>query len=239
MRLIQWDSGPAPDLVDLTVGAPSPDPVGASSSSAGEGGSGSAPREGCRWLFDGTERGQWATAGAGGFVVVDDRLEYVPGDDLGLYWWTIPTPANFVLSLEWLRWRNEDVSGVFLRFPRPRASADGNPAFDAIFHGLKVQLDEIGPPGGTAIHRTGAFFGERSQVLRPPVVRGPAEWNALEIAVRGPHYAVRLNGKLTSELDNRDSTRGHASTSRVPSYIGLHSSPGSRVAFRRIGITLL
>jgi len=226
------------DLVDLTVGAPPPDArLSASGSSAGAGGFGSAPRAGCRWLFDGTERGQWATAGAGGFVVVDDRLESVPGDDLGLYWCTIPTPANFVLSLEWLRWRHEDVSGVFLRFPRPRASADGNPAFDAIFHGLKVQLDEIGPPGGTAIHRTGAFFGERSQVLRPPVARPPAEWNALEIAVRGQHYAVRLNGELTSELDNRDSTRGRASTSRVPSYIGLQSSPGSRVAFRRIGIT--
>ena len=172
-------------------------------------------------------------------MVVDDRLESVPGDDLGLYWCTIPTPANFLLSLEWLRWRNEDVSGVFVRFPRPRASADGNPAFGAIYRGLKVQLDEMGPPGGTAIHRTGAFFGERSQVLRPPLVRPPAEWNALEIAVRGQHYAVRLNGKLTSELDNRDPSRGHAEHVAGAELHRFAELPGSRVAFRRIGITVL
>ena len=190
-------------------------------------------------MFDGAERGQWATAGGGGFVVVDDRLESVPGDDLGLYWCTIPTPADFVLSLEWLRWRNEDVSGVFLRFPRPRASADGNPAFGAIYHGSEgaARRDRPARRHGDPPHRR--VLRRAVPGPRPPVVRPPAEWNALEIAVRGQRYAVRLNGELTSELDNRDSSRGHASTSRVPSYIGLQSSPGSRVAFRRIGITVL
>jgi 3-keto-disaccharide hydrolase len=228
-----------PDLVDLTVGAPPTEPSWAHDSSTAAGSHPRAPRDGFRWLFNGAEHGQWARAGAGDFVVVDDRLESVPGDDLGLFWCTLPTPADFVLRLEWLRWRDEDTSGVFVRFPRPRACADGNPAFSAIYHGFKVQLDEIGLPGAAAIHRTGAFFGEPAQRLRPAIVRPPAEWNQLEITVRSQHYMVRLNGELVSALDNLESERGRASTARAPSYIGLQTSPGSRVAFRRIAIKAL
>jgi hypothetical protein len=131
------------------------------------------------------------------------------------------------------------VSGVFLRFPRPRASADGNPAFGAIYHGLKVQLDEMGPPGGTAIHRTGAFFGERSQVLRPPVVRPPAEWNALEIAVRGQHYEVRLNGELTSDagvLGNMLS--GTAAAAARPGTLPSNTSYDGKIKNTTVALTL-
>lgn len=232
-----------PTYIDLTVDAPPADPrragrmAGAIAALTGR--ARRATRDGFEWLFDGSGLEHWQIAGAGGFVVVGDRLESVPGDDLGLFWCSLPTPADFVLRLEWLRWRHEDSSGVFVRFPQPSAGPYGNPAFTAIQRGFEVQIDEIGLPGAAAIHRTGAIFDQRDQRLRTPIVRPPAEWNELEITVRGQHYAVRMNGAPTSEFDNRDPARGLASTPAAPSFIGLQVYPGSRVAFRRIAIRAL
>jgi hypothetical protein len=228
------------DCIDLTVGAPTPDrgheaffsDAAAAAADRGR----NAAVDGFHWLFNGDGIERWETAGAGAFVVVDDRLESVPGDDLGLFWCTTPAPADFILQLQWLRWRQEDASGVFVRFPRPLACADGNPAFNAIYRGFEVQIDEVGLPGATAIHRTGAIFGQREQRLRPALIRPPAEWNDLEITVRGQHYAVRLNGQPSTDFENRDPQRGLPSTHQTPSFIGLQIYPGSRVAFRRIAI---
>lgn len=231
-----------PVLVDMTIGAPPPD-VGRVALLAAGGGAGPArPRRtpnGFRWLFNGESTARWEVAGAGSFVVVDDRLESVPADDLGLFWCTTPTPRNFLLRLQWLRWRHEDASGVFVRFPRPSGCPEGNAAFSAIYRGFEVQIDEVGLPGASAIHRTGAIFGQRDQRLRAPMVRPPAEWNDLEIEVRGQHYAVRLNGQPTTDFDNTDPARGLASTRQAPSFVGLQIYPGSRVAFRRIAIKAL
>lgn len=218
-----------PDQVDVSVGAPSPD-LGRSTPPA---------RGAVQWLFDGSGIEHWQAAGAGRFTVVGDRLESVPGDDLGLFWYLQPTPADFVLRLEWLRWREADCSGVFVRFPRPCAGPYGNPAFTAIQRGFEVRLDEVGLPGARAIHRTGAIFGQLDQRLSTPTVRPPAEWNAIEIAVRDQRYVVRLNGTLVSEFENRDPARGRPGTAEAPSFIGLQLSPGSRVAFRRIVLSAL
>lgn len=231
------DMTPSTDCVDLTVGAPTIDDDQRAALAADR--QRRPVGHGYRWLFDGTDCEHWAVAGAGSFVLVDDRLESVPGVDLGLFWCTVPTPADFVLRLQWLRWREEDVSGVFVRFPRPEPCPEGNAAFPAIHEGFEVQIDEVGLSGASAIHRTGAIFGAREQRLWPAAVRPPAEWNDLEITVRGQRYSVRLNGRLTSELDNLDPARGVPSSAAVPSYIGLQLSPGSRVAFRRIAIKAL
>ena len=227
------------DCVDLTVGAPQLDPDQATLAADAVAAERQPPGDGYRWLFDGHGCQHWASAGAGSFVLVDDRLESVPGNDLGLFWCTVPTPPDFVLRLQWLRWRHEDTSGVFVRFPRPETYPDCNSAFGAIYQGFEVQIDEIGLPGASAIHRTGAIFGARDQNLRPATVRPPAEWNDLEITARGQRYTVRLNGQLTSEFDNPNPARGCPSTGAAPSFVGLQLSPGSRVAFRRIAIKAL
>jgi hypothetical protein len=231
-----------PNYVDLTADAPIPDRdhaeqiarAYATVTRAAE-----QPSEGFSPLFDGGGIERWATAGRGAFVVVDDRLESVPGDDLGLFWHTEPTPADFVLRLEWLRWRHEDASGVFVRFPRPDGGPDGNPAFTAIQSGFEVQIVEVGLPGAAAIHRTGAIFDQRGQRLRSAASRPPVEWNEFEITVRGQQYSVRLNGQPATEFTNRNPRRGLPSTPTAPSYIGLQIYPGSRVAFRRIRIKAL
>ena len=230
------------DLIDLTIDAPSPDlghaaEIAAAYAALTRGAE--AIEEGFVPLFDGGGVERWATAGRGGFVSVDGRLESVPGDDLGLFWHTDPAPADFVLRLEWLRWRHEDASGVFLRFPRPIAGPESNPAFIAIQQGFEVQIDEIGLPGASAIHRTGAIFDQRGQRLGRATARPAAEWNEFEITVRGQSYTVMLNGRLATEFVNGDPLRGRPGTAAAPSFIGLQIYPGSRVAFRRIRIKSL
>ena len=178
-------------------------------------------------------------AGTGHFVVVDDRLESVPGDDLGLLWCTVPTPPDFVLRLSWLRWRHEDASGVLVRFPRPQRGSAANPALFAAAQGFEVQIDEVGLPGASSIHKTGAIFNETGQHVTPRPARPAAEWNDFEIIVEGQRYSVKLNGRPATTFVNGDAQRGRPSTSETPSFIGLQISPGSRVAFRHLRIKAL
>ncbi len=191
------------------------------------------PEEGFTPLFDGATTRNWEMVGSGHFVVVDGRLESVPGSDLGLFWCVLPMPPDFVLRLRWLRWRHEDCSGIFIRFPRPRADV-AHPAVLATRGGFEVQIDEVGIPGATSIHRTGAIFNEPDQEIIPHPARPAAEWNDFEIAAHGQQYSVRLNDRLVTSFVNRDLSRGIASTVDTPSFIGLQVSPGSRVAFRNI-----
>lgn len=190
-------------------------------------------------LFDGKAVSNWRMAGSGNFVVVDGRLESVPGDDLGVLWCTVPTPPDFMLRLRWLRWRHEDASGVFVRFPTPRSDAAINPVFDIIQRGFEVQIDEVGLPGATPVHRTGAIFNQPEQQLRPRSARPPAEWNDFEITLQGSRCTVKLNGELVSSFLNTDARRGQPSRPDAPTFIGLHLYPGARVAFRNIRIKAL
>jgi hypothetical protein len=195
--------------------------------------------EGFTALFDGRSTDNWELAGSGHFVVVHDRLESVPGDDLGLFWCTVPTPADFTLRLEWLRWRHEDASGVYLRLPRPAASAGANPALAAVRRGFEVQIDEVGIPGATAIHKTAAIFNEPTQIISPHPAHPAAAWNEFEITVQDQRYTVCLNGRPVTTFVNTDATRGRASTPAAPSFFGLQVQPGSRIAFRNIRIKAL
>jgi hypothetical protein len=230
------DAVPEPDYVDLTLDAPPPEPHRL------EGAAGrwrAVPGPGFQWLFDGGGFERWQVAGAGGFAVVGDRLESVPGDEPGLFWCTTPAPPDFELRLDWLRWRPEDGSSVFVRFPRPAPVPQDPLALSAIERGFEVRFGGGGAAGADATRPAGAIVRRRDHRLEVPIARPPAEWNALVITVRGQHYAVRMNGELASELANRDRVRGLPSTPQVPSFIALGLSPGSRIAFRRIGIRAL
>jgi hypothetical protein len=187
-------------------------------------------------LFDG-HADNWQVAGRGNFAVVGDRLESVPGEDVGVFWCAVPTPRDFMLRLRWLRWRHEDTSAIFVRFPT-LLSDFPDPA-QLVARGFEVRLDEVGIPGETCIYRTGAILYEPSQRLTPRAARPPMEWNDLEITAVGQHYGVALNGRPVTLFVNPDSMRGQASTADAPSFIGLQLFPGARVAFRDIRIKTL
>lgn len=214
------------ELVDLTR-----DPPAAPAAPDGE--AGFTP------LFDGHSLTNWAVVGSGGFVVVDGRMESVPGDDLGLCWHTVPTPADFDLRLRWLRWRHEDTSGVFVRFPHPQPTPRDNSAFIAMQQGFEIQIDEVGIAGATRIHKTGAVYAQPAQHIDARAALPATEWNEFEITVRDQEYRVRLNGHLVTVFHNADAHRGRPSTPSAPSYIGLQLCPGSRVAFRDIRLKAL
>jgi choline dehydrogenase-like flavoprotein len=193
------------------------------------------PADGFTPLFDGFTTTDWRFVGKGGFRIVDGAFESMPGgDDLGLYWCQTPMPPNFVLKLEWLRWLDDDNSGVFVRFPDPTTKGYNNQAWVAVNFGFEVQIDELGAPDGNPIHRTGAIYGQPTQSRTVVPANPVGQWNEFEIRVQGQKYTVRLNGAQVTQFNNTDPARGLPSTATVPSFIGLQSYVGKRVAFRNI-----
>lgn len=194
------------------------------------------PEAGFTALFDGVSTANWKMAGAGSFFGVDGILEAVPGSEIGLFWCTTPTPADFVLRLEWMRTREDDNSGVFVRFPDPDSKGYFNTAFVGVDFGFEVQLDEH---GDTPIHRTGAFYDQAGQTLTQKPALPPGQWNELEIRVQGQSYAAFLNGDQVSAFDFPPGSdpahpdRGLPSTAAQPRFVGLQAHTG-RILFRRI-----
>ena len=199
-------------------------------------------------LFDGTSLSGWQMStirnqpghdNPGKFIIVDGAVEASPGNDLGLLWHTTPTPADFILKLEWRTWRAEDNSGVFLRFPNPNSKGYDNTAFVGVDFGFEVQIDQLGMPDGAAIHQTGAIYSFQapSAVTAKPL----GQWNQYEITVQGQQYKVRLNGIDVTDFtfvagsDAAHPDRGLATTMAVPRFIGLQTHTGP-VAFRNIQI---
>jgi hypothetical protein len=129
-----------------------------------------APEAGFTSLFDGASLNGWQMStirnqpgrdDPGHFTIANGALVAVPGTDIGLLWHTTPTPADFVLKLEWRSWRDTDNSGVFVRFPDPTARNYDNTAFVGVDFGFEVQIDAQGAPDGQAIHQTGAIYGQQ------------------------------------------------------------------------------
>jgi Domain of Unknown Function (DUF1080) len=140
-------------------------------------------------------------------------------------------PANYILKLQWKRFKHEANSGVLLRFPDPRSKNYRNTAYVADHFGYEVQIDELGTPDGTDKHRTGAIYGVDSQTFSLQPARPVGEWNDYEIHVVGNQFTVKLNGAQVTEFNNMDPNRGQPTT---PSFIGLQVHFESRVAFRNI-----
>jgi hypothetical protein len=210
-----------------------------------------SPDPGFTMLFDGTSLGGWAMStiknqpgrdNPGRFILIDGALEAITGTDIGLFWHTTPTPADFVLKLEWRSWRADDNSGVFVRFPNPNGKNYNNTAFVGVDFGFEVQIDQLGQPDGADVHKTGAIYSFAGPTSFPAKPAG--EWNAYEITVQGQHYRVKLNGVDTTDFnfiagsDSAHPDRGLPSTNAVPRFIGLQTHTG-RIAYRNIQIKAL
>ena len=195
-------------------------------------------------LFDGQTLGGWAMSTINGepgrpgqFIVVDGALEATHATGLGLLWHTTAMPLNYVLKLQWKRFRHEENSGVLLRFPDPRKKGYQNTAWVASHFGYEVQIDEIGVgnPNGADKFRTGAIYNEDDQTFSLKPAKPAGEWNDYEIRVDGNRFTVFLNGAQVTNFINTDPNRGQAANSHV----GLQIHPGSRVAFRDIQMKAL
>jgi choline dehydrogenase-like flavoprotein len=203
---------------------------------------------GFKLLFDGVSTASWQMStiknqpgrdDPGRFHVIDGGLESAPGTDLGLFYTKIDF-ANYILKLEWLTWREDDNSGIFLRFPDPNSKGYDNTAFVAVDFGFEVQIDALGrgsPPPGQNVdpkfRTTGAIYNIPEQNLDESVVaHGPGQWNEFEIRVKDNHFTVFLNGQQKTDLVNNNPNRGQPA---APGFIGLQTHTG-HVLFRNIQI---
>jgi choline dehydrogenase-like flavoprotein len=197
------------------------------------------PGDGFAALFDGRDASNWRMAGEGRFLAAGGILEAVPGNGLGLYWHTVPTPADFTLVLEWMRTKEDDNSGVFLRFPHPDSKGYQNSAWVGVHFGLEVQIDEQARPDGADRHRTGAIYDQPGQAFTRRPALPPGQWNTFEIRVQGQRYTVLLNGQQATVFDFVEGSdaarpdRALPSAPGAPRFIGLQTHTG-RVRFRNI-----
>lgn len=207
------------------------------------------PSSGFQLLFDGASTAAWKMStiknqpgrdDPGHFHVVKAGLESAPGTDLGLFYRSIDFD-DFILRLEWLTWRQDDNSGIFLRFPDPVSVDFDNTAYVAVHKGYEVQIDALqrgaSPPGQTVdtkFRGTGAIYNEPSQNLDESVVaHGPGQWNRFEIRVKGNLFTVLLNGVQRTAFTSTDPNRGKAEAGSR--FVGLQTHTG-RVLFRNIEI---
>jgi hypothetical protein len=206
------------------------------------------PDPGFQLLFDGANLDKWRMStiknqpgqnDPGRFLIVNGALESSPGTDLGMLWHTDPTPPDYILKLEWLRQRDDNNSGVFVRFPQPDSKGYNNTAWVASNFGFEIQIDQLARDDGNPVHLTGAIYGQAAPTNPAALpVNPPGQWNQFEIRVQGQTYDVTLNGTNITHFVNPDSNRGLPTTAASPSFVGLQTHTG-RVSFRNIQIKQL
>jgi hypothetical protein len=198
-------------------------------------------------LFDGVLTSDWRMStiknqpgrdDPGHFLVQDGALVAYPGSDLGLLWNARPTPANFLLELEWMLSAADDNSGIFVRFPDPESKGYDNTAWVAIDFGFEIQINEPGFPDGAPEHTTGAIYAQKNQSFTRVIANPPGTWNSYAIQIEGQTYTVHLNGQQVTRFVSDIPNRGQPSTPSAPSYVGLQTHTG-HVAFRNIRIRAL
>src|SRR5207244_1199556 len=131
-------------------------------------------------ITNGTERDN-----PGHFRFEGGELTAVPGSVKGLYWCTQPTPADFVLKLEWQYRTPNGRSGVLVRFPDPDSRGYHNTAYVARHDGLAVKINQAADPDERVIYNCPG----------PQTNSGlPNKWNKLAIWVKGQCYTISVNG---------------------------------------------
>ena len=155
-----------------------------------------------------------------GMFALEDTMVISRGG-MGLLWYAKKKFQDFILKVDWKTSRNEDNSGVFVRFADPH-----NDPLIAVNTGYEIQIYDAEPKDGNATHRTGAIYNFSSPSVNAS--KPPGEWNAFEIHAIGQNYTVILNNKMVTEFVGNRQLEG---------YIGLQNHDSeSRVCFGKIAI---
>ena len=237
-------------------------------------------------LFDGTANSfkKWRLAGKAnsgqGFAFLNGELASYGSADFSLLYYAPQVFDNFHLRLQFRVFDAANCnSGVFIRFRDPlralpaalrsRAATEGadvagNSAWNAVFSGFEVQIDDNArgdvnkdyygrrpEPDGLFKNRTGAIYkipagdlithtggrDARVQQYTPGPATQPGVWMQYDIVVAGNHYEVTLTDTATgvSQLTTVfDNT--DAERGAPGGFIGIQSYPNAPVAFRDIWI---
>jgi hypothetical protein len=180
-------------------------------------------------LFDGTTLGDWKMStirnqpgrdNPGSFLVRRGALAAHPGTDFGLLWLIRPTPARYLLRLQWMMTAPDDNSGVFVAFPDPEQQGYDSTAYVGVNFGFEMQIDELARPDNALTHRAGAIYSFCAPTDEPLVVHSVSEWIDSEITVDGGDFTVALNGQIVKRFhftgDPQSPQRGLPSTPQKP-----------------------
>ena len=74
------------------------------------------------------------------------RSRAAPGPTSACCGCTRPTPARYVLRLQWMMTAPDDNSGVFIGFPDPSNEGYDNTAYVGVNFGFEIQIDELARP---------------------------------------------------------------------------------------------
>jgi glucose/arabinose dehydrogenase len=183
-----------------------------------------APEDGYRSLFDGTEASlrHWQHAGPGSFVHRDDCTIMSTGG-LGLLSFDEEFNA-FSLKVDW-KVAGDDNSGVFVGYPDV-----GEDPWVAVNQGYEIQIDATDADEKT----TGSIYSFQSADIpaRDAALHPPGEWNTYEIVVAGQTIKVYLNGALINDFVSTDPARD-----LTQGFVGIQNhGDGDDVFFRDIQI---
>jgi len=170
-------------------------------------------------LFSPEALQHWRQCGPGRFTVTNGIATGESG--MGLWWYSARQFTNFVLRGEFMQEQEIADSGVFVRFPDPKADP-----WNAVHQGHEIEIGDPNPKDPT--WRTGSIypFQASSKANTKPV----GQWNQYEITCMGQKYSVSINGEqVTSWVDpKRRTTMG---------YIGLQNyNDGKTVRHRNLRI---
>ena len=183
-------------------------------------------------LFNGKNLDGWQVVRGKPYVVEDGKLICPARGGGALY--TVRQYRDFILRFEFKLTPGAN-NGVAIRAP-----IRGNPAYA----GMEIQiLDDYSPRYRNL--RPAQYHGSIYDLV--PAKRGalkrPGEWNQEEIAVRGSHVTVKLNGRVIvdadlSEIKDPKVLKRHPGLRRRKGHIGFLGH-GTRVEFRNIRIKVL
>jgi hypothetical protein len=211
--------------------------------------------------------------------LLNGELVSYGASDFSILYYAIKEFKNFQLRLQFQIVNPTNAnSGIFLRFADPIGaqsaaiqsrldkdpSAKSNPAFNAVYSGFEVQIDDnargdtskdfygrFPEPDGLWKNRTGAIYkipagdfifhlGFHDAKLQqytpgPPLV--PGRWFQYDISVTGNHYEVTLTD--TSNGSSQKTTifdNTDPDRGQIRGYVGIQSYPNSPTKFRDIWI---
>lgn len=188
--------------------------------------------------WEGKEGGWWVEDGA---LTSESTLEKPCKKHHYLYWKTAE-PADFIMRFQY-RIVGGNSGIQFRSEPRPNFDTwgyqadieDGDEWTGCLFQhdrggvvmrGFKATIDKAGS-------REEEAFADPAVLLKTVRKR---DWNDYEIAAKGSHITLRINGKLMCEVDDRD-----ANYSREKGLIALqmHPGPPMKIQFKNLRINIL
>lgn len=195
-------------------------------------------------LFDGTHLDAWRgfkrdDVPAGWTVTEDSLLTFTPGVEGGDII-SRDTFSSFDLTLEW-RISEGGNSGIFFH-----VSEETNATYEAAPE-MQVLDDERHPDGQSPLTSAGANYALHA--APDGAVKGPGQWNAVRITVRGDSVRYELNGIETAQyVLGSDDWQARVANSKFADWpwygkgrsghIALQDH-GDPVAYRNIRITRL